>query len=134
MAADITKLGIDSDFDSEYIAFVRKLEEKTRAKKILWAKTPQGYAAETSSMIFSFTRRPMSLNPMMSIPRFWGLFTVRKRNGQELIKVEPSSGISVENVLHGGGSLTRSVDSLFAEVKQSAKSDVDKALNELDQL
>jgi len=119
------------DFDAEYIEFVRKLEARTRSKKISWSKTPQGYLAETSTMIFSFTRRPYSLfAPELE----WGLFTVRRRGGNEIINVESPGGGILANAMAMASPMVQAVNSLYIAVQQVATSEVTDAIRELDEL
>jgi hypothetical protein len=124
MSEYLTLLGLPPD-DPKQVELVKKLSEKTREGKIVWDKTKTGISASVSGkMIVSFVLSPSLVGST------WAVFTIRGEKGNEILKLD-----SVTNplaVLAGKskvGNLEQAANELFNLVQESAKGDIEKALD-----
>jgi hypothetical protein len=121
------------------VALVNKITEKTKQRKIPWNRSLNGLSASVPGglKLNIVERSPLSI--VGPAPARWVLFTVRDEKGNEILKVENSSQVSiglpssVEAVL-GGDSVTRAVDELYRAVRGAAKGEIEKAIDLLDKI
>jgi hypothetical protein len=115
--------------DPKQVELVQRISEKTREGKIAWSKTKTGISASLSGkMVVSFVASPTLLGLG---GHEWAVFTIRGEKGNEILKVENVGDIV--GVLTGrskeGGPLVKAANELFNLVQESAKGDVEKALD-----
>ena len=114
--------------DPKQVELVQKISEKTREGKIGWSKTKTGISASVSGkMVVSFVVSPTLLGLG---GHAWALFTIRGEKGNEILKVENVADIA--GVLTGrstAGPLAQAANELFSLVQESAKGDVERALD-----
>lgn len=119
------------------IELVRKIIEKTKAKKIYWNRIATGYQATVQStpanMQLSFSR------PADAPWDTWYIFTVRTGEG-DVLKVENNaSGLSALAILTGNATaptdnLVTAVNDLFTIVSAVGEGAVERAMRQLDQI
>jgi hypothetical protein len=122
-----TLLGQPPD-DPKQVELVEKISEKTRQGKIAWNKSKTGMSAVVSGkMLVSFVVSPSFLGLG---GHAWAVFTVRGEKGNEILKVENVTDLAA--VLSGKRtvrSLEKAVNMLFNLVQESAKGDIDRAID-----
>ena len=115
------------------IELVRKITEKTKLRKIVWDKTRNGMSANVrGKMDLVFVRAPVFF-PLLG-DRQWALFLVKGPLGNEILKVAPSGAGPFAVLLGEPAPLFAEVDALYAAVEEVAKADIDKAVDEIDQI
>ena len=133
MSAMPTGLPEDT-YHLRHVELVKKLAEKTRAKKISWKASDTGLSAIVSGKIeINFVR-----SNYPSIAKFlwkspWALFTIRDMKGNQLLRVdntaafspmEPPVQVSVRNAVH----------ELYTAIEQSLSDEIEKAIEALDRI
>jgi hypothetical protein len=116
--------------DSREIELTRSLLEKTRQGKIPWIKQGNALTATIpSGFQTNFVLSPPSLLGSSSL---WELFTVRDRNGNELVRV---SNAALAPVFGGASSpLVSAANELFRAVYGAVGDDLDRAINAIKKL
>jgi hypothetical protein len=114
--------------DPKQVQLVQKISEKTREGKIAWSKTKTGLSASVSGkMVVSFVVSPGFLGIG---GHTWAVLTIRGEKANEILKVENINDLAA--ALTGRsteGSLLHAADELFNLVQESAKGDVERALD-----
>ena len=128
MSGYLSLLGPQPD-DPKQVQLVQKISEKTREGKIAWSKTKTGISASVSGkMVVSFVVSPTFLGLG---GHAWAVFTIRGEKGNEILRVENVA--DPVGVLTGrsteGGLLVKAANELFNLVQESAKGDVERALD-----
>jgi len=128
MSADSQQSHRDSSREME-VRLVRKITEKTRQKKIRWAKVEDGLTAISpgAKLQLSFVK-PHWLAAKAS--HDWSLFTVREAKGRELLTVEHSGMGSPAR--YSGDPLLTAVDELFEAVLELGEDDIRRAIEIID--
>ncbi len=118
--------------DPRHAELVVKITLKTRLKKIAWQKSGTGATASIpGGLQFSFVFSFNPFTPLGATPN-WQLFTVRRANGEELLKVE--NGVGFQLLIQAPTPLQRAVSGLFEAVQASASDDLDNAINIVDKI
>ncbi len=120
------------------VKLVKKITEKTVAKKILWHKTTNGIAANIPGKLsMNFVE---STGSALFGPR-WVIFIVRDEAGKEILKVEnqsvPGVGEQPSNLLLlvGGDPVVNAVNELYNLVQiDKVKGRIDRAIELLDNI
>lgn len=127
MSSILHLLGPQPD-DPKQVELVQKISEKTREGKIAWSRTKTGISASVSGkMVVSFVVSPTLFGLG---GHAWAVFTIRGEKGNEILKVENLA--DAMGVLTGRstvGPLAQAANELFNLVQESAKGDVEKALD-----
>lgn len=124
MSEYLTLLGLPPD-DPKQVELVKKLSEKTREGKIVWDKTKTGISASVSGkMIVSFVLSPSLVGST------WAVFTIRGEKGNEILKLDSvTNPLAVLAGISKVGNLEQAANELFNLVQESAKGDIEKALD-----
>jgi hypothetical protein len=123
-------LGYD---DPKEIELVEKIAEKTRMGKIVWERTPSSLIATAPGMQISFVRSSPwgALDSMVG--GWWEIFSIRSKQGAEIMKVEQPSSIAYFGVPTSTppprSKLLEAVDALYSTANSRGQGDIDKALN-----
>lgn len=118
--------------DPRHVELVAKITLKTRLKKITWQKSSTGVTASIpGGLQFSFVFSPNPFIPVGATPN-WQLFTVRRANGEELLKVE--NGVGFQLLIQQPTPLQKAVSALFEAVQALASDDLDNAINIVDRI
>jgi hypothetical protein len=124
-------------YDSKYVDLVRKITEKTRAKKITWSRTPNGMNTSVSGkMHLGFVRS----SGVLVTPEKWALFTIRDEDGNEILNINNSSPFSIASAVLGGGpppvssALRKAVEELFEAIEEIARVEVEKLIDVVDRI
>ena len=126
-------IGADPDYKS--VNLVAKINEKTRAGRIVWKKSPTGFIASVpGGLELGFV--PAGPEVLSST---WGTFTVRDRGGNEILKVENPAAPIIRLTLSAlltspSGSLVAAIGELYDQVRGIASSNIDKAIDLLDKV
>ena len=133
MSAIPTRLPEDA-YHLRHVELVKKLTEKTRAKKISWSSSDTGLSAIVSGKIeINFVR-----SNYPSIAKFlwkspWALFTIRDMKGNQLLRIEnraalpamePPVEVSVRDAVH----------ELYTAIEQSLSDEIERAIEVLDRI
>jgi|SRR6185437_6596075 len=117
------------------ISLVKKIAEKTKAGRITWKKSSTGFIASVrGGLELGFV--PAGLLGFGG--SVWGIFTVRDRDGNEILRVEnPSSSVtplafSSLGVLPTPDPLVSAVSELYNQVGGAAATDIDRAITLVD--
>jgi hypothetical protein len=124
-----TLLGLPDD--PREIELIRSILEKTREGKITWNKQGNALTAVVPSRLqANFVLSPSSITGSVS----WDLFTVRDKDGNELIRVSNLAGFI--SVLAGQGTspLVDAANELFRAVFGAVGDDLDRAINAIKKL
>jgi hypothetical protein len=117
--------------DPRKTQFVLGLLAKTREGKISWAQKGNAFTATipdgiTVNLVFGLS--------IFGSTRYWQLFTVRDKAGNELIQVKSSdSGIAMLTVPESN-SLIAATNQLFAAVSEISGDELDRAIDSLKKL
>jgi hypothetical protein len=115
-------------YGQKEIELVRKIAEKTKLGKIAWNRTRNGMRAPVRGMEVVFVRAaPFPPN------RGWALFLVKGKDGNEILKISASDYI-FGALMGKSNALMGEIDKLYAVVEDTAKGDIEKAINEIDQV
>ncbi len=128
MGADLrTLLGVPTD-DPRQVQLVQKISEKTREGRIAWSKSKTGMSASVSGkMLVTFVVSPSLLGLG---GHAWAVFTIRGEKGNEILKFENVADLA--ELLTGKAKqapLLQAVNELFNLVQESAKGEIDKAID-----
>lgn len=115
--------------DPKYVDLVKKITEKTQAKKITWNKTQNGMNATVSGkMQIGFVRSPGT----MFGPVKWALFSVRDEKGTEILSVNNSSLISP--LEPAPEPLREAIEKLYDAIEEIARVEVEKLIDAVDRI
>jgi len=122
--------------DPKQLELVRTITEKTQQGKLLWNKSTTSYEARLPNGVgIAFALSSPAL-PFLKTMKTWAHFIVRARDGSEILKVQHSM---LAPAIPGFPEATKSpletgVEKLFAIVDNTAKSEVDKVIDQLKNL
>ena len=118
--------------DPKHVELVKKIAGKTRGQKILWNKTPTGMSASVPGKLELGFVRELSLIGGSQ----WKLFTIRGEHGNEILKIHkrPTSMEEVQNVFLACEPLTNAISELYQTVEETAKGEVDKVIDVIDNI
>jgi len=115
-------------YHSKHVELVKKLAEKTRAKKISWKASKTGYSAVVFDKLeISFVRPARGASLLSGSP--WALFVVRDDQGNEILKVSNIPGTDVAPDV-----LRESISHLNQAVENSLAEEIDKAIAVIDRI
>src|SRR6266496_1807881 len=122
--------------DPRHHQVVEKLIEQTRAGRMLWTKSPSSYETvlqNGTKVVFILGSHPL---PFLKTEENWAQFSVRQRDGNEVMKVANPAGISLTMPPPPGTTsretLQQTIDKLFNLVTNKGKDDLDSILDEID--
>ncbi len=128
-------------FDPRYIKLVKTITAKTREGRLEWQRTGTGtIASAAAGLEFNFVFGPGSGLADLISGRWWALFTIRDRDGNEILKVTQERSAVVPGPLPQallGGSespLKDAVTELFGAVQQAARDKLDDIIDAIDQI
>lgn len=127
--------------DPKEIELVDSIIEKSKAGKIGWRRNTSSLVATLPSMQLSFVRSSLAADSLfgsfLSSIGVWDVFSVRKADGTELLKVEQPQ---VNPLLVGAGpppsrsKLVQAVDTLYSIANAKAQGEIDNAIRAIKNL
>ena len=133
MSAMPTGLLTDA-YHPRHVDLVKKLAEKTRAKKISWKASDTGLSAIVSGKLeINFVRSnyPGIATLLWKSP--WALFTIRDMKGNQILRVDNTVGLSpTEPPVQV--SVRDAVKELYTAIEQSLAEEIDKAIAVVDRV
>jgi len=120
--------------DRRRLQIVQKLIEQTRSRKLVWMK--QGTTYETvlkgGTHVGFVAKEGQNALMRRLIPGGWAQFSIRRKDGSEVFKVEATSlFIAVTNPPPNRDPLQYTIDELFSVIEQREGEDLDRILSEL---
>jgi hypothetical protein len=136
---DIFRALIGSYEDPKQIELVNSITEKTKAGKIVWAKTPSSLVANVPGMQMSFVRSAPPMNAALAslgVGSGWEIFSIRSPHGAEIMKAEqpakwlvaPPPGTTASTP-PPRSKLVQAVDALYSIADVKGEGDIDKAIS-----
>lgn len=118
--------------DPREIELTRSLLDKTRQGKIPWVKQGNALtAAIPNGLQTNFVLSPVTfLTPSSS----WDLFTVRDKNGNELVRVGNAGIITAVLARQASSPLVDAANELFIAVYGAVGDDLERAINAIKKL
>jgi hypothetical protein len=114
--------------DPRAMTIIERLIDRTRAGRLTWTRTPSTYeTALKNGTTVGFVASPshlISLNPM------WDQFSIRQRNGKEVLKIENSTNMFA--IMPIQDPVRAKLTELFHLVTEQGKDELDSILGELD--
>jgi len=113
--------------DPRAVAIVQKLIDRTKDGRVKWTRTPTTYETDLQDgTTVAFVAAPSHL---IALAPNWDQFSIRKKDGQQIIKIENSLSFLVAI---STDPMRTTLNELFALVTQKGKDDLDAILGELD--
>ncbi|MHB8524617.1 MAG: hypothetical protein ACYDD2_00445 [Candidatus Acidiferrales bacterium] len=121
--------------EPKQVLLVQKVAQKTKEGKIKWAKTKTTLTASIAGgLVFNFVLSYDALLAVVGGGMDWQLFTVKKENGEELVKVENISGVQL--ILSGAyaSPLQQAAKELFRTIRNAGNPEIDDAIAKIERL
>ncbi|MBI4463944.1 MAG: hypothetical protein HY647_04500 [Acidobacteria bacterium] len=118
-------------YSPRHVELVKKLTEKTRAKKIPWKSSSTGFSAVVSGKLeINFVRSSGLFSLLESLQ--WSVFTIRDKAGNEILQVDNTKSRPFTSPGAPTEVLRSAISELYAAIESSLVEEVDKAIEVID--
>ena len=127
---------LPSPEDTKRLQIVQKLMDQTRSRKLIWVKKGVAYEAflkgGTHVAFVAKELQNVFLKQILQYGGKWAQFSVKRRDGSEILKVEATNLLLGVTTPTEGDPLQEALDELFALVEERQGEDLDQVLSELE--